>query len=389
MSDQRTPEFGEEFWLAVHRRAERVRELVLEEIEQAERMVFSEADSSAAVAADGHNVVPVFTDPFWDEVETRARRVRAMAAESLAEAEDRLLGDERVPVTTISPRPASGFGATLRNLGRTLNLQRSDAFGFVAALLAAVLLVPQLIAPVWSNAGVEPPSILRFILIGDKNRVEEQASETEAEEGSIDSTESSAEVSSAAAPPEGTSSGGGAEAEAGAEGISPTGEGGAQGAAAQGPPGPGQSGDPGAAAAASPTPASSPSPAPIPAAPPAAPLGVKAVAASPFAIQITWTDASADEIAFQIDRRVPDGAPASVERVGKDVTSFLWTNLAPETRACFRVRAVGESVRSEWAPAAAPGYACATTPAAPAEPPAAGPPAPQPQASPSPAAPPA
>jgi hypothetical protein len=366
-----------------------VRGLVLEEIEQAERMVFSEADSSAAVAADGRNVVPVFTDPFWDEVETRARRVRAMAAESLAEAEDRLLGDEQVPVTTISPRPASGFGATLRNLGRTLNLQRSDAFGFVAALLAAVLLVPQLIAPVWSNAGVEPPSILRFILIGDKNKVEERASETEAEEGSIDSTESSAEDPSAAAPAEPTSSEGGADAEAGAEGISPTGEGGTQGAAAQGTPGPGQSGEPGSAASASPTPASSPAPAPIPAAPPAAPLGVKAVAASPFAIQITWTDASADEIAFQIDRRVPDGAPASVERVGKDVTSFLWTNLAPETRACFRVRSVGESVRSDWAPAAAPGYACATTPAAPAEPPAGGPPAPQPQASPSPAAPPA
>ena len=34
------PEFNEEFWRVVHQRAERVRELVLGEIEAAEHLVF-------------------------------------------------------------------------------------------------------------------------------------------------------------------------------------------------------------------------------------------------------------------------------------------------------------------------------------------------------------
>jgi uncharacterized membrane protein YgcG len=393
VSDHHTrPHFDEAFWLAVHRRAERVREFALAEIEEAERKVFSEAaDVTEIAAAAEHNVVPVFTEPFWEEVETRARRVRTLAAESLVAAEDQLLGDEEVAVTSIADRRVRA-GSGFRNLGRTLNLQRSDAFGFVAALLAAILLVPQVIAPVWSNAGVDPPKILKFMLIGDKYRVEDQASDRESEDGSIDSGQSSGGSSDGGTAAEGASSGGGSAAESGADGTSPNGEGGTVGTAGEGTPGPGQSGATGAAVAATPSPASSPTPAPPPPATPAAPLEVHAIAVSPSAIQVTWTDASADEIAFQVDRRVPDGAPPSIQRVGKDVTSFLWTNLAPESRACFRVRSLGEAGRSEWAPAAAPGYACATTPAAPAEPPGestGGPPAPQPQAPPSPAAPPA
>ncbi len=389
--DRTGPKFDEEFWLAVHRRAERVRELVVEEIDAAERMVFSDAEASEDAAAAGHNVVPVFTEPFWEEVESRAHRVRSLAAESLAAAEARLVGDDTVPVTTISHRPTSRRTPTLRNLGRSLNLQRSDAFGFVAALLAAILLVPQLIAPVWSNAGVEPPKIIKIMLIGDKNRAEQRASEAEREQGSAEATQSSDGSSDRPAPPDSESSGGPSAGEAGTAGTSPTGEEGTKGTPGQGTPGPNQSGTPGAVVAASPTPASSPSPPAPPPTPPAAPLDVKAVAVRHDAIRISWTDASADETAFLIERLVPDGAPASVQRVGKDASRLLWDNLTPETRTCFRVRSLGEGGRSEWAPSAAPGYVCATTLAAPADTPgqSGGPAAPPLQPPPSPVAPPA
>jgi fibronectin type III domain protein len=384
------PEFDEEFWRVVHRRAERVRELVLNEIEQAEHLVFSEGEvvKIPAAATSEENVVPVFTEPFWEEVGVRAHRVRNLASETLAAAEERLLNDQEVlaPVALSTKRTG-----TLRNLVRNLPIQRSDAFGFVAALLAAVLLVPQLIAPVMSSAGVQPPKILQFMIIGDKDRKDQLASELEGEGGSTNGSAAQAETDSDGNPVDGTPSSSQGAGAKGTDSVSGPSEGGTSGTPAAGAAGQGQSGASDASPAASPSPSAAPSPAVAAPKPPTAPLEVHAVGVDSKTIRVTWTDISSDETGFQVNREVPDGAPASTERVEKDVTSFVVLNLVPETRACFRVRALNEAGHSDWAPSLAPGYACATTPAAPAETPGqpAGSPAPQPEASPAAAPPPA
>lgn len=368
MSDERRPPaFDDEFWRTVEQRAARVRQFVRDEIEQAEQGAFSEAETlkQPAMVPDGE-LVPVFTEPFWEEVHRRAQRVRALAVEGLAAAEERLLEDAGAESEVVTTAPAR-VGA-LSRLGRTFNLQRSDAFGFVAALLAAVLLIPQLIVPVWSSAGVEPPKILRFVLIGDRdNGEQEQSSSSEGEQGATEGAESrnvgSSNGSSTAAE-SGGSAAGGAEfttnAPSGSTGAS-------QDGTDQGAAGSAQQGADGATVQPSPSPAPSPTSAPPVVSPPAAPLDVHAVAVDSTSIRIVWTDASPDEVGFQVERRVADGAPRSTARTGKDVSSYLWTNLTPETRTCFRVRAIGDAGFSEWAPAAAPGHACATTAAAPVE----------------------
>jgi len=374
------PEFNEDFWRVVHQRAERVRELVLGEIEAAEHLVFSEGEvvRVPAAATSEQNVVPVFTEPFWEDVETRVQRVRNLAAESLAAAEERLLDEVQAPAAAIAPvkKPAS-----LRSLVRNFSLQRSDAFGFVAALLAAVLLVPQLIAPVMSSAGVQPPKILQFMIVGDNDKSDQQASEVQGEGGSTNGSADPGGEASRSKPVPSAQSPGQGTGVSGSDAVSGTGEGGTNGKAATGAAGSGQGGASNVDPAASPSPSVSPTPAlPAPKAP-TAPLEVHAVAVDSKSIRISWTDMSNDETGFQVDRQVPDGALASSERVGKDLSNYLWANLAPETRACFRVRAMNEVGSSDWAPVLAPGYVCATTPAVPAEP-LPSPPPPQPEASP-------
>ena len=378
----RGPEFNEEFWRVVHRRAERVRVLVLGEIEAAEHLVFSEGEvvRVPAAATSEENVVPVFTEPFWEDVESRAQWVRNLAAESLAAAEERLLDEEEVPAPSIVSVKKTGY---LRNLVRNLPIQRSDAFGFVAALLAAILLVPQLIVPVMSNAGVQAPKILQFMVIGENDKNDQPSSQVQDEGGSSNGSASQGAMDSEGNPLPGTQSPSQGTGASGADAASGIGEGGTNGVAATGAAGPGQSGGSNVDPAASPSPSVSPQPTvPAPKAP-TAPLEVHAVAVDSKSIRISWTDISNDETGFQVDRQVPDGAPANVERVVKDLSTFLWANLAPETRACFRVRALNEVGPSDWAPALAPGYVCATTAAAPADPPAS-PAAPQPEGSPPP-----
>jgi hypothetical protein len=381
------PDFGEDFWANVNRRAAHVRELALQELNRAEQAIMHiEAPAMASEAADG-NVHPVFTEPFWEEVSRRAHRVRELAQASVAEAEERLLGDEDVPemAPAHTRRIFSGTNP-VAVFFRSLSWRRSDILGFAAALLAVVFFLPQLIAPVWSSAGLQPPKILQFALGGADQKQSTQ--HPAGEEGGATSKPKSSDGSSPSSPSGSDKAGSASQTTKAADGSdahSATGQGGATGAAASGAPAPGSQGTSGGAATASPSPAVSPEP-PAPPKPPIAPSGLQAVPVDATSIRLSWTDASSDEIAFDINRVGTDTSPLTIQRVSKDLTTFVWTNVAPETKVCFRIRAVGEAASSDWAPSAPPGDVCATTPAAPVEPQPQTQTSPNPATSPSPAA---
>lgn len=373
-------QFDETFWANVHRRASNVREMAMQELDQAEQMLLSE---QVANEAAGANVVPVFTETFWEEVGVRAQRVRQLAMSSVAQAEELLVGDrQQVETVTVSREPAR---RGLRGYLRNLPLHRSDAFGFGAAFLAVVLLVPQIIAPVMISAGVEPPKIVEFLVIGDPRSDGDDGDEQEpqpepqqaGEEGSTkgigtpdNPTVSEGGTDGKPASPGGSNAPDGTDSSS--DGAS--GAGGASGAAANGTPAPGQSGASGVPGGVSPSPSPEASPAPRA---PFAPGGLTAEAVDSTSIRLAWVDNSTDETGFQINRTGVEAPTPAFQGVAKDVKTYLWTNITPSTQACFRVRALGAELSSNWAPSADPGTVCATTPAAPVD----NPPATQPQSS--------
>lgn len=354
------------------------------ELDNAENLLLAETPGpvAARTAADA-NVVPVFTEPFWEEVGQRTGRVRQMALSSVAEAEELLVGQD-LDLETVNVRHAhhcapAGFRAFFRNF----SFQRSDAFGFAAALLAVVLLVPQLIAPVMSSAGVEPPRIVQFLIIGDEDAKPDSPRPLAGEAGSSTEPEEPEVLASSgdfprpkASAPAGSKAGDGSDATSDGTTGSP-------GAAVEGTPAPGEngSGNPGTAVV-SPASQASAEPSPIPPKVPLAPSGLEATAIDSSTIRLSWIDNSTDEAAFQINRTGVEAPTPAFRSVGKDVTTYLWANVAPQTQACFRIRALSE-VQSDWAPAGFPGQVCATTPAAPAD---AAPTQPQGSPSPQPAA---
>lgn len=371
------PQFDEGFWANVHQRAASVRELAIDELGQAEQLVLAEISDSVSdhlCAPDfDANVVPVFTEPFWEQVGQRAERVRHMAVSSVEEGQERLVGLEfdQETVTVRSGRHSAPTG--LRAFFLKLGLQRSDAFGLAAAFLAVVLFVPQVIAPVMSSAGVEPPKLVQFLIIGDEEKSEppKQPADKPGSSGesgsSSDSEEPGAPTASGDFAPAKSPVQSGSNAADGPDAVS-TGEAGVSGATVDGTPAPGQggSGTTGTAVA-SPAPQSSPDPSPAPVKVPSAPSGLEAVAVDSTTIRLKWIDSSSDETTFQINRTGVEAPTVTFRSVGKDVTSYMWTNVAPETRACFRIRAVSDGL-SEWAPSGAPGSVCATTPAVPVDP---------------------
>ncbi|MGQ0678290.1 MAG: fibronectin type III domain-containing protein [Actinomycetota bacterium] len=371
------PTFDDTFWAEVNRRAGAVRRLAVVELAAAEQQVLAEAALDAT--GESATVVPVFTEPFWTQVGRRALRVRRAALTSIDEAEQRVAGDQEVLV------PGTRSHGRLRTLAGNLSLQRSDAFGFVAALLAVVLFVPQLIAPVWSSAGLEPPRILQFVIIRDDKK--QQPPALPAGEGGA-GQERSAGGRPAAPPTTGGAAGSSASPSAGpngATGASSDSASGADGGAVTGAPALGAGGSSEAGGAGSGTLEPSPPPLPAPAAPraPLAPTALEATAVDATSVRLAWGDGSTEETGFQISRIVAEGSAPVIERVARDVVTFTWANLLPETRVCFRVRAINEAGASEWFPGPPPAVqACATTPAVPVEAPVS-----QPQASPSPAAP--
>lgn len=361
------PRFDEAFWANVQQRASSVRQLALAELNGAEKLILAEA-TEFVTAADA-TVVPVFTEPFWEEVGQRAERVRQLALSSVTEAQVLIAGPDS-DLETVSLRHAQRSApAGLRAFFRNLPFQRADAFGFAAALLAVVLLVPQLIAPVMSSAGIEPPKIVQFLIIGEDDTKPAPPKPLAGEAGSSSESQEPEVPSSSGDFPKPKSSGpSGVKA---SDGFDATSEGttGTPGAGVEGTPASGENGtgNPGAASTL-PAPQASVEPSPTPAKPakaPAAPSGIEAVAIDSTTVRLSWIDNSTDEVAFQINRLGVEAPTPAFHSVSKDVTTYLWTNVAPETQACFRVRALSD-VQSDWAPAAAPGQVCATTPASPA-----------------------
>jgi hypothetical protein len=69
------------------------------------------------------------------------------------------------------------------------------------------------------------------------------------------------------------------------------------------------------------------------------PINLVAVAVSSSQIDLTWTDQTATETGFKIERKTLEGAYAEVATVGANVTAFSNTGLDPNTQYFYRVRA--------------------------------------------------
>ena len=93
---------------------------------------------------------------------------------------------------------------------------------------------------------------------------------------------------------------------------------------------------------------------------PTAPSGLTATPVAETAIQLTWTDLSTDESAFEITDGVVSLSTAA------DVQEYVWDGLTGAQQVCFRIRAVGDAGTSAWHPEGSP--VCATTLAAQAPP---------------------
>jgi titin len=106
--------------------------------------------------------------------------------------------------------------------------------------------------------------------------------------------------------------------------------------------------------------------------PPAAPSNLQAAAVSNVQINLTWTDNSANETGFKIERKLSSAATyTQIALVGANVTTYLNTGLSANTAYSYRVRAYnadGHSAFSNTAeattlpnPPVAPGGLAATT----------------------------
>jgi hypothetical protein len=106
---------------------------------------------------------------------------------------------------------------------------------------------------------------------------------------------------------------------------------------------------------------------PLPA-PPAAPSDLAATAASHQQVDLTWTDNSANEDGFKIERKLgPEASSdpfAEIATLDADMVSFGDSGLQPETEYCYRTLAFNAEGDSDFS-----NTGCATTDAAPPPPP--------------------
>jgi len=91
----------------------------------------------------------------------------------------------------------------------------------------------------------------------------------------------------------------------------------------------------------------------IPATPtgPLAPSAVGAIASNPSSITVGWTDNSADEDSFEVQRRNPGGSFQIVATLFANAVQYASTGLAPDVSYDFRVRAVNANGASAFAEA--------------------------------------
>lgn len=356
------PQFDDRFWATVSDRVERVREMTCEELARAEADLVTEEVSA--------EVVPVFPAPFWSRVSKRAAKVRQMALDELADAEESLLrqpdGARRHRLRAPSfPRLALPFKA------------RFNTLGFVTAVLAVLLIMPQIV-PISSFAGVRERGPLAFFFSGgsnpgpdqDERNTESSAGEADDEgTGSFDGSSSAASGKSAgsaagsgefagAAPGTGMSGGSGGAGSGGGAGTTPggalaTGAGGTPGETAAGSSSSPTAGD-GAAGTSTEDGAAALSV-------PDAPSNLLVTAVDDGSVRLRWKDNSSVESGFVIERQ--GQTEVGIQSVGANAKSYVWTGLLAGTEYCFRVKAENAAGTSSWVPEQ---YRCVTTHAAPA-----------------------
>jgi fibronectin type 3 domain-containing protein/regulation of enolase protein 1 (concanavalin A-like superfamily) len=84
-----------------------------------------------------------------------------------------------------------------------------------------------------------------------------------------------------------------------------------------------------------------------PVTPPAAPTGVSAVANGPTSVTVSWSDQSANEASFRIERRIGTGAWEVVGTVAANVSSFTDTTASASTTYTYAVFAVNNGGSSQ------------------------------------------
>ena len=106
------------------------------------------------------------------------------------------------------------------------------------------------------------------------------------------------------------------------------------------------------------TPNPSPTPTPTPPTVPAAPTNLTATPASYSQVTLTWTDSSANELGFKIERSISANGPfAYIGYAGPNVATFISAGLLANTTYYYRVyayNAVGNSGYSNTASATTP-----------------------------------
>ncbi|MEX0790324.1 MAG: fibronectin type III domain-containing protein [Actinomycetota bacterium] len=339
MSDQMTaPEFNDNFWATVDARVDRVRDLTREELACAEQgLLFQQVEAQ---------VVPVFPGPFWTRVNKRASGVRTLALDELADAEERLINApeeqsapwrSRIPVPALLrriPRPRT-TGLPLR--------ARTNTIGFVTAVLAVLLLLPQ-VAPISSLADIGSPRgpLAIFFSAEPTESSPEDSGETGSGSRSSNATSNAtnrprAGSGSTSAGRAGTTAAPSGAGEPGAAGQSP-----AAGTASPGDAGTAASGATGAGEA-----ASSAAGAAGTTARPAAPSNLVLTAIDDTTVRLRWRDQSENETGFVIER---NGDPTERRIAEPNQKSFIWQGLVPNSEACFKVRARNSAGASSWLP---------------------------------------
>lgn len=82
--------------------------------------------------------------------------------------------------------------------------------------------------------------------------------------------------------------------------------------------------------------------------PPTAPVNLTAQAINNSQVMLNWTDTSANESGFQIERRTGDGPYVRIAQVGPNIVSYLDGRLSGGETYTYRVRAFNSGGASEW-----------------------------------------
>ncbi len=94
-------------------------------------------------------------------------------------------------------------------------------------------------------------------------------------------------------------------------------------------------------------------------APPAAPSLLASTVVSSEQIDLSWTDGSANELSFGVERREGlTGAFSEIDTASRDATTFSDETTEASTEYCYQVRAI-----NPWGESTYTNVTCATTPA--------------------------